>query len=45
MAQPPLTPEAFLADREKTHHFFTNMTLYGTVLVVLILVGMAIFLL
>jgi hypothetical protein len=45
MAQPPLTQEVFLADREKTHHFFTNLTLYGTILVVLILVGMAVFLL
>ncbi len=44
MAQNPITQESFLADREKTHNMFANMTLYGTILVALVLVGMAIFL-
>jgi hypothetical protein len=39
-----ITQEEFLADREKTHQLFSNMTLYGTIFVALIVIGMAIFL-
>jgi hypothetical protein len=47
-AQSPLqleTPEAFLADRQNFWHGFTMFTLVSVIVVVLILVGMAIFLL
>jgi hypothetical protein len=47
MANAPtqLTQEDFLADRQKSYALFGGMTKYGTILVVLIVVGMAIFLL
>jgi hypothetical protein len=47
-AQPPLlveTPEAFLADRQNFWHGFTMFTLGSVIVIVLLLVGMAIFLL
>ena len=41
----PETQEAFLADREQFLHGFTRFTLGVAILVVLVLVGMAVFLL
>jgi len=41
----PETQEAFLADREQFLHGFTRFTLGVVILVVLTLVGMAVFLL
>jgi hypothetical protein len=46
--QPPLqveTPEAFLADRQSFWHGFTIFTLGSVIVIVLLLVGMAVFLL
>ena len=39
------TPEAFLADRQSFWSGFTRFTLWSVVIIVLILVGMAVFLL
>jgi hypothetical protein len=39
------TPEAFLADRQRFWNSFTHFTLGSVVVAVLVLVGMAIFLL
>jgi hypothetical protein len=39
------TPEAFLADRQRFWDGFTHFTLYAVIFVVLVLVGMATFLL
>ena len=39
------TPEAFLADRQRFWSGFTHFTLGMVILIVLILVGMAVFLL
>lgn len=39
------TPDAFLADRQRFWDGFTHFTLYSVIFVVLVLVGMAIFLL
>ena len=47
-AHPPTraeTPEAFLADRESFWSGFTKFTLWTVILIVLLLVGMAVFLL
>ena len=47
-ALPPMraeTPEAFLADRESFWNGFTKFTLWTAILIVLLLVGMAVFLL
>ncbi len=44
-ASTQLTQEAFLADRVKSYKLFGGMTFYGTILVIAIVVGMAIFLL
>ena len=41
----PDTQEAFLADRERFLHGFTRFTIGVVILVVLVLVGMAVFLL
>jgi hypothetical protein len=41
----PDTQEAFLADRERFLHGFTRFTLWVVIFVVLLLVGMAVFLL
>jgi hypothetical protein len=41
----PETQEAFLADRERFLHGFTRFTFGMVILVVLLLVGMAVFLL
>jgi hypothetical protein len=40
----PTTPEAFLADRQRMWSTFTGATLAGIITVVVILVGMAVFL-
>jgi hypothetical protein len=45
---PPMrveTPEAFLADRQRFWSSFTHFTLGSVIFVILVLVGMAIFLL
>ena len=45
---PPMqaeTPEAFLADRESFWHGFTRFTLWVVIFLVLLLVGIAVFLL
>ena len=39
------TPEAFLADRQRFWNGFGHFTLYSVIFVVIVLVGMAIFLL
>jgi hypothetical protein len=47
-AHPPTraeTPEAFLADRQSFWNGFTKFTLWSVILIVLLLVGMAVFLL
>jgi hypothetical protein len=41
----PTTPEAYLADRERVWSGFTNATLVGIIFMVVLLVGMAVFLL
>jgi hypothetical protein len=41
----PTTPEAFLADRQRMWSGFTGATLAGIIFVVLLLIGMAVFLL
>lgn len=41
----PETQEAFLADRERFLHGFTRFTLGVVIFVVLLLIGMAVFLL
>ena len=41
----PTTPEAFLADRQRMWSTFTGATLAGIIFVVLLLIGMAVFLL
>jgi hypothetical protein len=41
----PETPEAFLADRQRFWNFFTNANLFGVIFMVILLVGMAVFLL
>jgi hypothetical protein len=41
----PDTQEAFLADRERFLHGFTRFTLGAVIFLVLVLVGMAVFLL
>ncbi|HUN42203.1 MAG TPA: hypothetical protein VMU81_18090 [Acetobacteraceae bacterium] len=41
----PTTPEAFLADRQRMWSTFTGATLAGIIFVILLLVGMAVFLL
>jgi Bacterial aa3 type cytochrome c oxidase subunit IV len=48
LAPPPSaaeTPEAFLADRQSFWRGFTQFTLWTVIVIVLLLVGMAIFLL
>ena len=47
-AQPPAqaeTPEAFLADRQRFWNGFTHFTLWTVICIVVLLVGMAVFLL
>jgi len=44
-ADVPTTPEAYLADRQRMWSTFTGATLAGIIFVVLLLVGMAVFLL
>ena len=47
-ASPPMgveTPDAFLADRQSFWNGFTRFTLWVVIFIVLLLVGMAIFLL
>jgi hypothetical protein len=39
------TPEAFLADRQRFWDSFAHFTLYSVIFVVILLVGMAVFLL
>ena len=39
------TPEAFLADRERFWHAFTQATIGAAVLIAIILIGMRLFLL
>jgi hypothetical protein len=41
----PTTPEAYLADRQRMWSGFTHAALAGIIFVVLLLVGMAVFLL
>ena len=41
----PTTPEAFLADRQRMWSGFTGATLAGIIFIVVLLVGMAVFLL
>jgi hypothetical protein len=41
----PETPEGFLADRQRTWQAFTGATLASIIGVVIVLVGMAVFLL
>ncbi|HUB15911.1 MAG TPA: hypothetical protein VMB34_28455 [Acetobacteraceae bacterium] len=41
----PTTPEAYLADRQRMWSTFTGATLAGIIFVILLLVGMAVFLL
>jgi len=41
----PTTPEAFLADRQRMWSSFTGATLAGIIFIVLLLIGMAVFLL
>ncbi len=41
----PTTPEAFFADRQRMWSTFTGATLAGIIFVVLLLIGMAVFLL
>jgi hypothetical protein len=46
--RPPMlteTPEAFLADRQRFWNSFTHFTLGSVIFIILLLVGMAIFLL
>jgi hypothetical protein len=45
VTQPDVTPEAFLADRERFWHTFTGLIALAVVLTVITLVLMAIFLL
>lgn len=40
----PVTAEAFFEERRRSHDAFTNMALYGSIGVVVLLVLMAIFL-
>jgi len=45
---PPMrteTPEAFLADRENFWNGFTQFTLWSVIFIIVLLVGMAVFLL
>ena len=47
-AQPPSqaeTPEAFLADRQRFWSGFTHFTLWSVIALIILLVGMAVFLL
>jgi Bacterial aa3 type cytochrome c oxidase subunit IV len=47
-ALPPMqaeTPEAFLADRQSFWNGFTKFTLWVVIFIVLLLIGMAVFLL
>jgi hypothetical protein len=47
-AQPPTqaeTPEAFLADRQRFWNSFTSFTFWSVIAIVILLVGMAVFLL
>jgi hypothetical protein len=44
-SMPVETPEAFLADRQRFWYGFTKFTLSCVIFVVLLLIGMAIFLL
>ena len=47
-AHPPLqaeTPEAFLADRQSFWIGFTRFTLWAVIFIILLLIGMAVFLL
>ena len=41
----PTTPEAFLADRQRMWSTFTGSATAGVIFVVLLLIGMAVFLL
>jgi len=41
----PTTPEALLADRQRMWSTFTGATLAGIIFIVLLLIGMAVFLL
>ncbi len=41
----PTTPEAYLADRQRMWSGFTGAAMAGTIFVVLLLIGMAVFLL
>ena len=41
----PVTSEAFLRDRQGMLHAFTNFTIGAVVFIVILLVGMAVFLL
>ncbi len=41
----PETPEAFLADRQRFWHAWTSFTLGSVIFLVLLLIGMAVFLL
>jgi hypothetical protein len=43
--QGPETPDAFLADRQRFWHGFTNFTLGGVIFMIVLLVAMAVFLL
>lgn len=43
--QGPDTPEAFVVDRQRFWHGFTNVTLGSLIFMVLLLVAMAVFLL
>jgi hypothetical protein len=47
-ASPPMlaeTPEAFIADRQSFWNSFTKFTLWSVIFIVVLLVGMAVFLL
>jgi hypothetical protein len=41
----PTTPEAFFADRQRFWAGFTSAALWGVIFIVVLLVGMAVFLL
>jgi Bacterial aa3 type cytochrome c oxidase subunit IV len=41
----PDTPEAFLADRQRTWGSFTSATMWTIIFMIVLLVGMAVFLL
>jgi hypothetical protein len=41
----PETPDAFVADRQRFWHGFTNFTLGGVIFMIVLLVAMAVFLL